>query len=71
VFVCLSFEDLEYVMKKLKLIPTKLALRSETVARLHTSELTYVRGARLVDAATDAQRPMCSPHTPGATLVSC
>lgn len=58
-------------MKKLKLTPTKLALRSETVARLHTSELIYVGGARVVVKATDAQRPMCSPHTPGGTANGC
>jgi hypothetical protein len=56
---------------KLKLKSTKLALRSETVARLHSSELSYVRGAEVVAPATDGQRPMCSPHTPGATVMSC
>jgi hypothetical protein len=60
---------LEYAMKKLSK-PSKLALRTETVARLSLSNLELAQargGARGRDLPSSGTEPACTTHTPANT----
>lgn len=55
-------------MKKL-LKPSKLALRTETVAHLSTLELAHAHGgARGRDLPSSGTEPACTTHTPANTV---